>query len=84
MLEPDLILTNGWHLDILIGLALRLRFYLIPMQTLFHVRARELTKLTRWYIFNAGPRNNVAFNFGEGLVKEAANDNSNNLNNNGR
>lgn len=45
----------------------------------FHVRAGELT---RWYLFNAGPRNNVAFNFGAGLVKEAA-INSNNLVNNG-
>lgn len=77
--KPDLILTNGMAFRYIPWIGTESKIVLNPDAEPFHVRAGELT---RWYLFNAGPRNNVAFNFGAGLVKEAA-INSNNLVNNG-
>lgn len=76
--KPDLILTNGMAFRYIPWIGTESKILLNPDAESFHVRADELT---RWYLFNAGPRNNVAFNFGAGLVKEAIN--SNNLVNNG-
>lgn len=67
-----------WHSDNIPWIGTESKILLNPDAESLHVRADELT---RWYLFNAGPRNNVAFNFGAGLVKEAIN--SNNLVNNG-
>ncbi len=80
--EPDLILTNGMAFRYIPWIGTESKIVLNPDAEDFHVRAGELT---RWYIFNAGPRNNVAFNFGAGLVKEAAaiNNSDNLVNNNG-
>ncbi len=82
--KPDVILTNGMAFRYIAWIGTEAKILLNPDAEAFHVRAGELT---RWYIFNAGPRNNVAFNFGAGLVKEAAAaaaiNNSNNLTNNG-
>jgi nitrite reductase (NO-forming) len=76
--EPDLILTNGMAFRYIDRIGTEAKILLNPDAEAFHVRAGELT---RWYIFNAGPRNNVAFNFGAGLVKEAAAAAINNINN---
>ena len=80
--EPDLILTNGMAFRYIPWIGRESKIVLNPDAEAFNVTAGELT---RWYIFNAGPRNNVAFNFGAGLVKEAAaiNNSSNLVNNNG-
>ena len=76
--KPDLILTNGMAFRYISWIGTESKIILNPDAEAFHVKAGELT---RWYIFNAGPRNNIAFNFGAGLVKEAAiaNNNVNNL-----
>ena len=80
--KPDLILTNGMAFRYISWIGTESKIILNPDAEAFHVKAGELT---RWYIFNAGPRNNIAFNFGAGLVKEAAiaNNNVNNPTNNG-
>jgi len=78
--KPDLILTNGMAFRYIPWIGTESKILLNGNAEPFHVRTGELTK---WYLFNAGPRNDVAFNFGTGLVKEAAAINSNNLGNNG-
>lgn len=81
--KPDLILTNGMAFRYVPLIGTDSKILLNPDAEAFHVRTGELT---RWYLFNAGPRNNIAFNFGAGLVKEAIynnnNSNSSNSNNN--
>jgi nitrite reductase (NO-forming) len=75
--EPDLILTNGMAFRYISWIGTESKIVLNPDAEAFHVRAGELT---RWYIFNAGPRNSIAFNFGAGLVKEVIENNGNNIN----
>jgi nitrite reductase (NO-forming) len=75
--KPDLILTNGMAFRYIPGIGAESKIVLNPDAEPFHVRAGELT---RWYIFNAGPRNSIAFNFGAGLVKEVIENNGNNIN----
>jgi nitrite reductase (NO-forming) len=65
--NPDLILTNGMAFRYIPGIGTESKIMLNADAEAFHVRAGELT---RWHIFNAGPRNNIAFNFGAGMVKE--------------
>ncbi|MGE5660839.1 MAG: multicopper oxidase domain-containing protein [Ignavibacteriales bacterium] len=77
--KPDVILTNGMAFRYISWIGTESRIVLNPDAEAFHVKAGELT---RWYIFNAGPRNNIAFNFGAGLVKEATNFSSNYVGNN--
>jgi nitrite reductase (NO-forming) len=74
--EPDLILTNGMAFRYISWIGTESKIILNPDAEAFHVRAGELT---RWYIFNAGPRNSIAFNFGAGLVKEVIENNGNNI-----
>jgi nitrite reductase (NO-forming) len=76
--KPDLILTNGMAFRYVPWIGTESKILLNPDAEAFHVRAGELT---RWYLFNAGPRNNIAFNFGAGMIKEAID--NNNLVNNG-
>ena len=77
--KPDVILTNGMAFRYIPGIGTESKIVLNPDAEAFHVKAGELT---RWYIFNAGPRNSIAFNFGAGLVKEAIESNGSNNNNN--
>lgn len=67
--RPDLILTNGMAFRYVHWIGTESKILLNSDAEAFHARTGELT---RWYLFNAGPRNNIAFNFGAGLVKEAA------------
>ena len=84
--KHDLILTNGMAFRYIPGIGTESKIILNPNAEAFLVRAGELT---RWYIFNAGPRNSIAFNFGAGLVKEViennneSNSSSNYVGNNG-
>jgi nitrite reductase (NO-forming) len=71
--KPDVILTNGMAFKYISGIGTEAKIILNPDAEAFHVKAGELT---RWYIFNAGPRNSIAFNFGAALVKEAINVNN--------
>jgi nitrite reductase (NO-forming) len=75
--KPDLILTNGMAFRYIPGIGAESKIVLNPDAEAFHVKAGELT---RWYIFNAGPRNSIAFNFGAGLVKEVIENNGNKIN----
>jgi nitrite reductase (NO-forming) len=68
--KPDLILTNGMAFRFIPWIGTYGKIQLNNDAEVFHVTTGELT---RWYIFNAGPRNNIAFNLGAGLVKEVVN-----------
>jgi nitrite reductase (NO-forming) len=70
--KPDLILTNGMAFRSIPWIGTEAKIQLNSNAEVFHVRTGELTK---WYIFNAGPRNNIAFNFAAAMVKEVANNN---------
>lgn len=65
--KPDLVLTNGMAFRYIPSIGTNAKVILNTNAEVFHVKAGELT---RWYLFNAGPRNNIAFNFGGGLIKE--------------
>ena len=73
--KPDVILTNGMAFKYISWIGTETKIILNPDAEAFHVKAGELT---RWYIFNAGPRNSIAFNFGAGLVREVIENNGNN------
>ncbi|HEY6755770.1 MAG TPA: multicopper oxidase domain-containing protein [Nitrososphaera sp.] len=75
--KPDLIVTNGMAFRYVPLIGTEAKILLNGNAEAFHVKTGELT---RWYLFNAGPRNNIAFNFGAGLVKEAMNNNNNLVN----
>lgn len=77
--KPDLIVTNGMAFRYVPFIGTEAKIVLNSNAEAFHVTTGELS---RWYLFNAGPRNNIAFNFGAGLVKEAIN-NKNDLVNGG-
>jgi nitrite reductase (NO-forming) len=68
--KPDLVLTNGMAFRYIPWIGTESKIQLNSNAQAFHVRTGELT---RWYLFNAGPRNDIAFNFGAGMVKEANN-----------
>jgi nitrite reductase (NO-forming) len=65
--KPDLILTNGMAFRYIPWIGTEVKIPLNSNAETFHVKVGELT---RWYLFNAGPRNDITFNFGAGLVKE--------------
>lgn len=68
--KPDLILTNGMAFKFIPRIGTNTKIQLNNNAQVFHVKTGELTK---WYLFNAGPRNSIAFNFGAGMVKEVSN-----------
>ena len=76
--KPDLVLTNGMAFRYIPWIGTIAKIDLNHDAEVFHVKTGELT---RWYLFNAGPRNNIAFNFGAGMVKEVVNKYDNNNNN---
>jgi FtsP/CotA-like multicopper oxidase with cupredoxin domain len=65
--KPDLILTNGMAYKYMPFFGDRSKIQLNPEAQVFNVESGELT---RWYVINAGPRGNVAFNFAGGLINE--------------
>jgi hypothetical protein len=70
--NPDLVLTNGMAFRYIPWIGTDAKILLNSNAEVFHVKTGELT---RWYLFNAGPRNSIAFNFGSGLLKGAIIDN---------
>jgi nitrite reductase (NO-forming) len=65
--KPDLILTNGMAYKYIPSFGSHAKIQLNMDAQIFNVRPGELT---RWYVINAGPRGNVAFNFAGGLINE--------------
>jgi nitrite reductase (NO-forming) len=65
--NPDLVLTNGMAFRFTPWIGTEAKIQLNRDAETFHVKVGELT---RWYLYNAGPRDDIAFNFGAGLVKE--------------
>jgi nitrite reductase (NO-forming) len=65
--KPDLILTNGMAYKYIPFFGSHAKIQLNMDAQIFNVRPGELT---RWYVINAGPRGNVAFNFAGGLINE--------------
>ena len=65
--RPDLILTNGMAFRYIPWIGTQTKIPLNSNAETFHVKAGELT---RWYLFNAGPRDSIAFNFGAGIIKQ--------------
>jgi nitrite reductase (NO-forming) len=65
--KPDLVLTNGMAFRYIPWIGTEAKIQLNGNAETFHVKVGELT---RWYLYNAGPRDDIAFNFGAGLVRE--------------
>ena len=65
--KPDLILTNGMAYKYMPFFGGQAKIQLNMDAQKFNIRPGELT---RWYVINAGPRGNVAFNFAGGLINE--------------
>jgi nitrite reductase (NO-forming) len=64
--KPDLILTNGIAYRYMPWIGTDTKVILNKNAESFHVKVGEFT---RWYIFNAGPRDAISFNFGAGLLR---------------
>ena len=65
--KPDLILTNGMAYKYMPFFGDQAKIQLNMDAQKLNVRPGGLT---RWYVINAGPRGNVAFNFAGGLINE--------------
>jgi nitrite reductase (NO-forming) len=65
--KPDLILTNGMAYKYIPFFGGQTKLLINKNAEEFKVKPGELT---RWYVINAGPRGNVAFNFAGGLINE--------------
>ena len=65
--KPDLILTNGMAYKYIPFFGGQTKLLINNNTEEFKVKPGELT---RWYVINAGPRGNVAFNFAGGLINE--------------
>ena len=65
--KPDLILTNGMAYKYMPFFGDQSKIQLNMNAQILNVKPGELT---RWYVINAGPRGNVAFNFAGGLINE--------------
>ena len=71
--KPDLILTNGMAYKYVPFFGDQSKVQLNMNAQILKVKPGELT---RWYVINAGPRGNVAFNFAGGLINENSVSNS--------
>lgn len=65
--RPDLILTNGMAYRYMPFFGDQAKIHLNMNAAIFYAKPGELT---RWYVINAGPRGDVAFNFAGGLIDE--------------
>jgi nitrite reductase (NO-forming) len=63
--NPEYILTNGMAFKYVTQIGTTPPFVLNPAAEVFKVKPGELT---RWYIVNAGPNDDVAFHFISGLI----------------
>jgi nitrite reductase (NO-forming) len=62
---PDLILTNGMAFKYFPFMGTIAKIPINENAEVFNVQVGELT---RWYIINAGPRNEITFNFAGGMI----------------
>jgi nitrite reductase (NO-forming) len=69
---PDLILTNGMAFKYFPFMGTIAKIPINENAELFNVKVGELT---RWYIINAGPRNEITFNFAGGMIDNAFGEN---------
>ncbi len=67
---PDLILTNGMAYKYFPFMGTIAKISINKNADLFNVKVGELT---RWYIINAGPRNEITFNFAGGMIDKVIN-----------
>lgn len=67
---PDLILTNGMAYKYFPFMGTIAKITINKNADLFNVKVGELT---RWYIINAGPRNEITFNFAGGMIDKVIN-----------
>jgi hypothetical protein len=72
--NPDLILTNGMAFKCFPFMGTIARIPLNENAQVFNVQVGELT---RWYVINAGPRNEMTFNFSGGMVDKVVNGKNN-------
>lgn len=63
--NPDLILTNGMAFKYFPFMGTIARISINENAEVFNVKVGEVT---RWYIINAGPRNEITFNFAGGMI----------------
>jgi hypothetical protein len=67
---PDLILTNGMAFKYFPFMGTIARIPINENAEVFNVQVGELT---RWYVINAGPRNEITFNFAGGMIDNTIN-----------
>jgi hypothetical protein len=72
---PDLILTNGLAFKYFPFMGTTARIPINEKAEAFNVQVGELT---RWYIINAGPRNEITFNFAGGMIDNVLGGDKNN------
>jgi nitrite reductase (NO-forming) len=70
--DPDLILTNGMAYKYFPLMGTLAKISINEKAEIFNVKVGELT---RWYIINAGPRNEITFNFAGGMIDKVINTN---------
>ncbi|MFB5600044.1 MAG: multicopper oxidase domain-containing protein [Nitrososphaeraceae archaeon] len=63
--QPDFVLTNGMAFKYFPAMGTIVKIPLNEEADMFKVKTGELT---RWYIINAGPRNEITFNFAGGMI----------------
>jgi nitrite reductase (NO-forming) len=63
--NPDLVMTNGMAHKYVPSIGAIVKIDLNPNAQVFQVKPGELT---RWYLVNAGPNDNVAFHFISGML----------------
>jgi len=68
--DPDLILTNGMAYKYFPFMGTLAKISINQNAKMFNVKVGELT---RWYIINAGPRNENMFNFAGGMIDKVIN-----------
>jgi len=68
--QPDLILTNGMAFKYFPRIGTIVKIQLNENADMFKVKTGELT---RWHIINAGPRNEITFNFAGGMIDKINN-----------
>ena len=73
--DPDLILTNGLAFKYFPFMGTTARIPINENAEVFNVQVGELT---RWYIINAGPRNEITFNFAGGMIDSVIEGDKNN------
>jgi nitrite reductase (NO-forming) len=68
--DPDLILTNGMAYKYFPFIGTIAKISINKNAEMFNVKVGELV---RWYIINAGPRDEITFNFAGGMINKVVN-----------